>query len=716
MKFPLHSLSLLFIALASSAQEKQQDSIKSNGLDEVVVTAQFQPQAIDRSVFNVKVISRKDIERQAAVNLADLLNQSLNISVDPDRGQGRSTVSMFGLDGQYIKFLIDNIPVVSDTGLGNNIDLTQINLDDIERIEIIEGSMGVTNGANAVTGIINIITRRGAAGKWEITASAQEETAGKEYGMFDQGRHIQALRIAHNLNANWYVTAGGNRNDFRGFQHERGGIDFTESPPDPNLKRGFEWLPKTQYVGNALLGYKKGNFNLSYKFDILNEVIDFYNPIIREEENYPFDPIVFSDDRRYITNRFFHHLNANGILDSGLRYNISVSQQKQERDFEDFRYLFASRSEDRNERLTYHSTSVLYSTGTLSNFFTGKKADLQLGYEIVHQRGFASARQGMFFDENNRLVDKRAIINNYDLFAVAEYHVTDKTSIRPGFRYSAQTLFEDQYSASLGVRHLLPKQFELRLTAGRSYRTPNFDELYVYFVDSNHDLRGNPDLIPETSLSLDFSIKKRSQFGKARLFHTLNVNYLNVNDRISTVLINTVPTWQYKSVNIDTYRMWNFALANQFVRENFEANLGLSLVRVSQNINTGQIESDDAYLDTFQLNANVAYTVPKWATTFSLYYKLNGKQQQLVQTQDAGNQPIFAVSEVESYGWLDGSVKKSFFGRALDVTLGGRNLLDVVNIQSSIATGNVAHGAASNDISLGYGRMFFLKLQYNFNL
>ena len=44
-------------------------------------------------------------------------------------------------------------------GLGNNTDLTQLNLDDVQQIEIVEGSMGVEYGANAVSGIINIITK-----------------------------------------------------------------------------------------------------------------------------------------------------------------------------------------------------------------------------------------------------------------------------------------------------------------------------------------------------------------------------------------------------------------------------------------------------------------------------------------------------------------------------------------------------------------------------
>ena len=140
----------LFVSHTLRAQQPVSDSIALQQLEEVVVTGQPEPQSIRKSVFNVKVITRKDIDRQAANNLADLMNFYLNININQDPGEGRSTLSMFGLDGQYLKVMVDNVPIVGDSGLGNNIDLTQINLDDIEQIEIIEGSMGVTHGANAV--------------------------------------------------------------------------------------------------------------------------------------------------------------------------------------------------------------------------------------------------------------------------------------------------------------------------------------------------------------------------------------------------------------------------------------------------------------------------------------------------------------------------------------------------------------------------------------
>src|SRR5690554_7827497 len=241
-------------------------------MEEIVITGQFEPQSIKKSDHNVRVISKADIQNLAANNLGDVLNQYLNITVSPNAQTGRSSVSLFGLDSQYFKVLIDNIPIASDTGLGNNVDLTQINLDNVERIEIIEGSMGVTHGANSVSGILNIITKKSSENKWNISATLQEETVGDEFSFFDEGRHIQNLKISHNFSENWFVSLGGNHNDFKGFMGDRNGKYYSIN----DGSRGYKWLPKEQYQTNGIINYKKNDFRTFYKFEYLDEVIDFY--------------------------------------------------------------------------------------------------------------------------------------------------------------------------------------------------------------------------------------------------------------------------------------------------------------------------------------------------------------------------------------------------------------------------------------------------------
>lgn len=693
----------------ATAQQPVQDSIGPQKLDEVVVTGQFEPQSLQKSVYNVRVITKEDIRRQAANNLADVLNQYINITVRPSGTDGRSSVSMFGLDSQYFKIMVDNIPLVSDTGLGNNIDLTQINLDDIERIEIIEGSMGVTHGANAVSGILNIITKKNTATKWEVGATLQEETVGNEYAWFDKGRHIQALKVSHTINDNLFVSVGANRNDFAGFYDNRKGKEYWIN----DGLRGYSWLPKEQLTTNATVSYGKGSFRAFYKFDYYNELVSFYDPVVVPTIDFQ---EFYAKDKRNYTNRYFHHLNAYGKLFSQLVYNVSVSHQKQQRDQETLNYYILSGSEAYNDRRNYESKEVLYSTGSVTDFFKDKRYDIQVGYELVNENGFASRLAGTF---NNGNSDVRKRLENYDIYASAEMAYTERFSIRPGFRYSFQSRFEDQYAISMGARYLFDKDIELRGTVGRSYRTPAFQELYTYFVDVNHDLQGNEDLVPEQSMSYEANIKKATYFESGlAINNNLSVSYINVDDRIDNVLVSANPTRRYRYVNINTYRMWNFSTSNSFNYNNFDGRLGASLLGVSQKIDAAAegAVSDDKFLFSFQLNGNLAYKVPAWNTLFSVYYKYTGPVQQFVAGDDAEGNTAFVLSEFEGYSLLDASVRKSFFSNSLDVTLGARNLLDVGTQRVTTSSGPTGtHSAADANNLLAYGRSYFIKLTYNLN-
>ena len=99
----------IFTSIAFAQNQQKNDSIHSQKLDEVVVTGQINPQSVSKSVVEVKVISRRDIERQAGNTLADVLNTTLNLNITPNTSTGKSGVSLFGLDSQYFKVLIPGL-------------------------------------------------------------------------------------------------------------------------------------------------------------------------------------------------------------------------------------------------------------------------------------------------------------------------------------------------------------------------------------------------------------------------------------------------------------------------------------------------------------------------------------------------------------------------------------------------------------------------------
>ncbi|MBP4139401.1 TonB-dependent receptor plug domain-containing protein [Flavobacterium geliluteum] len=703
MKIKITLFTVLLFGQLSHSQEK--DTTAVNKLSEVVVTGQFKPQSIKKSVFNVRLITSKDIQNLAATNLADVLNQYLNITVRPSGNDGRSTVSMFGLDAQYFKILVDNVPLVNEAGLGNNIDLSQINLNDVEQIEIIEGSMGVTHGANAVSGVLNIITKTSSKYKLSIAATAQEETVGDEYSLFDKGRHIQNLKVSYNINKNWFVSIGANRNDFQGFLSTKKGKDYSEN----DGLRGYTWLPKEQLNTTALISYKKNDFSFFYKFEFLDEDVDFYNSTVQSGFSTTLGSYRYSLDKRYLTNRFFHHLNTTGKIFSQLNYNVSVSHQKQARDVENFRYYLAAKTEADNVKVEDQSMEVLYSTGTLSNFFPNSKVDMQIGYEFVNNLGFSLVQEA-----NNVFVPVTKRLENYDFFVASEIKATERLSIRPGLRFSDQSKFKDQYASSLGLRYLFEKGIELRGSAGKSFRTPTFNELYSKLIFDSHFFIGNENLVPETSSSYEISLKKLTLYSSGlQMSNMLTGSFLDVNDRIDMALVgfnDATGSPEYQYINISKYRMWNASTMHLFKKDNLTFNFGASLVGISQKIDNLTFTSDDKFLYSFNLNSSISYTVPKWNTVFSAYYKYNGKSQQFIETSNA-----FVISEIDSSNWLDASARKTFFNNKLEATIGARNLFDIKNINQTRTSETAGH-ATSSEVMLAYGRSYFVKLTYNLNL
>mgnify|MGYP001161129909 FL=1 len=701
-----------FILTHSFSQDKNQiiqDTTYTQKLNEVVVTAQFNPQSVKKSIFEVKVINRRDIEQRAANNLADLLNQVLNINITPNTSTGKSGVSLFGLDAQYFKILIDNVPVINEEGIGNNVDLTLINLDDIQQIEIVEGSMGVQYGANAISGVINIITKKSSLEKTQINIYTQEETVGNEFELFQKGRHIQSLKIGHNLTENIFINTAYIRNSFGGFWNNRNGEVYDEN----DGLRGHEWLPKEQHNAKLLFNYKKESFNLFYKFDYFNEQIDKYNDTVDLNENpstASTDPLAL--DEIYTNNRFIHHLNSNGFFSKKVRYNISVSYQEQTKDLETYTYRIRKNEKLNRQKGEYLSRAAFFSRGTFSNLIQTDNFNFQAGYELTNERGSGSPL-AITIDPEDTITKQR--LNNYDFFTSSELKISEQFSLRPGARVSFTNLFDNQYVFSLSSKYLFKNDVELRTVIGSANRTPNYDELYTYFVDVNHDVQGNPTLNPENGMSAFMHLKKQYTVANdlVNVKSKISASYINVNDRIELIVVEQSPlAYQYN--NIDIYKSFGLFTEHALQFKQIKLKLGASLLGVSKILDSS-ISSKDDFLYNVQLNSSINYILQDLDTSISIYYKHNGRQLQFVErTNSLGNQE-YQKGTTQSFDWLDATVKKSFLDKKIETTFGIRNLLNISSVGTTAFSGG-AHTAAPRNIQLAYGRSYFLKLAYNLNI
>lgn len=712
--FGLFILSGYFSYAQEVTTQNEQEEIVH--LDNVIITGQYSAQSVDKSLYQVEVISSEDIKNMAGNTIADVLNQNLNIQINPSSGTGDSNISMMGLNGSYVKVLVDNIPLVSDSGFGNDIDLTKINLNHVERIEIVKGSMGVDYGNNALAGIINIITKKSSKSNWSINMMVQEETVGKEYDWYEaggvekgKGRHIQALDISKKLGSNWSIKAGVNRNHFQGYWGELKGKKYLEQ----DNSRGYEWLPKEQWNSYGSIYYKKGNFSAFYKLSYLNEEINKYDSVVKSKIYPGGERTLYANDRDYFTNRWTHHLNINAKLWDQIQYNGDFSYQTQERIFQDYEYDIAQRSEiGRKDKNTYLSTKAYYSRGTLSNFFPEKRFDLQVGYEFDINKGFANMFADSFVFEEN--LDKE--VGTYAGFISAEIYSDFGLSIRPGIRTTFSNKFSPIYNFSLSSKYNLTNSSSIRAVIGTANRFPNFSELYTYQVDTNHEILGDPNLHPENGYSTSIQWNKHYKFGDFKMDNNISTLYLDVQDKIYLVNLGGA---NYRFMNIDKYKNWGITTENRFSYKNWLFTIGASYFGTSQNLysqtytTNGEIENDYRY--HFQGNSSLNFSVPSLSTTFSVYYKYTGKASEYILDPNSitTSEPQFILAKRDDFHMLDASIRKGFYNDRLELTLGARNLLDITSINDEAYIGQGHTGSGNGNVQLFYGRSFFLKLVYN---
>jgi vitamin B12 transporter len=150
------------LALTSAAQgQSLPDSGGATVLDTITVTTPLRrTSSLERATSSVTVITREEIERSAAVELSWLLKNHTGVSVSLNGGIGSSGgPSLRGSSASQTLVLLNGVRISAATSA--SVSMFNIPLESVERIEIAKGAHSAQYGADAIGGIINIITREG---------------------------------------------------------------------------------------------------------------------------------------------------------------------------------------------------------------------------------------------------------------------------------------------------------------------------------------------------------------------------------------------------------------------------------------------------------------------------------------------------------------------------------------------------------------------------
>ncbi|MEJ5994914.1 TonB-dependent receptor [Pedobacter sp. Du54] len=177
-------------------------------LNEVVISTTKNDLKQSQSGKVITVISSEELAHSAGRSLAELLNQQAGITVVGAGSNAGKDKSLFfrGAASAYAVILIDGVLASDPSGTGGAFDLRLLNIDQIERIEILKGGQSTLYGSEAVAGVVNIITKKSGLKPLAVNAVA---TAGS-YGSYkgDVGLSGRVKFFNYNVNYGYFTTNG----------------------------------------------------------------------------------------------------------------------------------------------------------------------------------------------------------------------------------------------------------------------------------------------------------------------------------------------------------------------------------------------------------------------------------------------------------------------------------------------------------------------------
>lgn len=168
--------------VATQADSLYADSLyydfDSRTLDEVVITATRTPKALKDVPVVTRIITADEIKKNDATNIQDLLTEELPGLEFGFAMTQETSLNMSGFGGSAVLFLIDGERLAGETM--DNVDYNRLNLEDVGQVEIVKGASSALYGANAVGGVVNLISREDSA-PWRVNLNSRYNSFGNQW-------------------------------------------------------------------------------------------------------------------------------------------------------------------------------------------------------------------------------------------------------------------------------------------------------------------------------------------------------------------------------------------------------------------------------------------------------------------------------------------------------------------------------------------------------
>jgi len=469
---------------------------------EVVVTATRVETSPERVASSMTVVTADDIERHQYKDLVEILDAVPGLQVVQTGGRGKQT-SIFtrGTESNHTLFLINGIEVGDPSATGGVFQLENLTAENIERVEIIRGPQSVLYGSDAIGGVVNVITKKGAQG---IVASGSIEG-----GSF------------HSLE-----TSAGLDGTYQDIDVNLHGSRFVSDGHTIFAKRlgGAEADGQRNYTGSARLGFRPTD---RIEVGLFGEAISARSEI---------DPL--GDDPNAV---------------SKVRQIFASADVRAEvvEDVWDAIFAFSYNETDRSSVNPPDPSSPIAS---FSRFKGNKpKVELQNNVTIIDEVSFVlggniewerGKQSGTFAPFSGTIVNRA-------LFGEANVSLWDRLYLTAGGRADRNSRFGTELTHRYTAAYIHDEtDTKIKGTYGTGFKAPNLSDL----LGSNplFNFFGNPNLVPEKTKSWDVGIEQglfddRVRFGTT-YFHNKIKNLIESNATFTSLInVGEAKTWGLES-------------------------------------------------------------------------------------------------------------------------------------------------------------------------
>lgn len=449
---------LLALSLSAPVVARAQEQ---KSVEPVVVTATKVETPAEQIGASITVVDGEEFQTYHYPTVDEALRSVPGVDIRRSGAYGKtSSISIRGANANQVQVLVDGVRVKSPT-LGQ-VDLSDLSPDLIERIEIIRGPQSTLYGADAIGGVVNIITRRGTGRPFQ--ASVQQEV-GNYDTLASRATVTGAYKILnYALSASHFESNGQFQND---------GTDVNAL--STRLGARLPWNSTLDFI----FRYNKNDAGVPVKgvFPGPQPTVPIINPNARQQsETTIFSlegktrPVEWWESRA----RLSRYENSQGFqdpVDPGVTFDVPV---------------FSQVDVERRE------------AEWVNSFFVGKWSTSSVGLE--HRREEGESR-GTF----------RAATETASVFFEQQLRFFERWFVTGGFRVEDNSVFGTTTTARGSVAFLIKETgTRLRGGAGSGFRAPTFNDLFFPGF-------GNPDLGPERSLSYDFGVDQKLWNNRIRL-------------------------------------------------------------------------------------------------------------------------------------------------------------------------------------------------------